>query len=527
MDARSLSRMRAWTESLTIGVFLCAVFAPMVDQVVRPSSVRDTKVELRAPAKFPDLPKSTRELVRFPTRFEAWHKDTFGLRDVLLHAHSLLRLSMLRSSPTPSLVLGKGDWVFSTTALAMEDHRGTLTMSPALLAEWQRFLERRRDYLAERKIEYLLVVAPSKDEVYPELLPPCFAPVGPTRLDQLLRQLEQHSDVEVLDLRSALRDEKRRDEGEDFSYYPLGIHWTDRGAYAGYAAIVRRLAQHRPDLAPLPREAFQVSLASDPGDSWADRLYLSDRLHQLRLAWSLREPGAFPRGDSATDRAAVYGRTDGRPLPRALLLHDSFGLQVRAALAEHFSELDCAWTMDLDPSRLDAIRPDVVIQLYNEGTLVRFMPVPTDEEDGDRAARRFEKSDDVLWKLPSGGGLTDGVETDLDDALARDQGTLVFEPRRENELLVLPEIEYPKDATLLLRIELETDEAGVLYAFFKTKYDPTYDRRRALRRSFAAGRSSVYLVLPPAEETGRLALRMGSMRARYRLHAMEIRRERS
>jgi len=527
VDARRIARIRAWTEGLTIGAFVAALFAPMVDQVLRPSSARDTVAEMRAPARFPNAPRSARELIAFPARFEAWHKDTFGLRDLLLRGHSRLRLSVLRSSPTPSVVPGEGDWIFSTTNQAMEDHRGELTTSPALLAEWQRFLERRRDYLAGRNIEYLLVVAPNKDEVYPERLASSYAPVGPTRLDQLLRQLEQHSDVKVLDLRAALREEKRRDEGEDFCYYPLGTHWTDRGAYAGYAAVVRQLALHRSGLAPLSRESFEVARAGDQGDSWAARLYLPGRLRQARFAWNLREPAATPREDPPNDRAAVYARSDGIARPRALLLHDSFGVQTRPMLAEHFSELDCTWAFDLDVAHLDAFRPDVVIQLYNESTLVRLMPVPTDEEDGGRAERRFETSDEVLWKLRTGEDRPDGVESDSAGSLTRDGGTLVFEPQRESELLHLPELEYPKDATLLLRIELETDEAGVLVVFFQTTYDPTFDRRRTLHRSFAAGRSSIYLVFPPSEATGRLALHIGSMRARYRLHALEIRRERS
>jgi hypothetical protein len=152
------------------------------------------------------------------------------------------------------------------------------------------------------------------------------------------------------------------------------------------------------------------------------------------------------------------------------------------------------------------------------------MPVSTNEEDGARSAERFEASREVVWKMPKG-GRPDGIEADAGASISREGGDLVLDAAGADELLYLPEMTYPTGSTLLLRIDLETGDEGILFVFYRTRYDPTYERRRALHRSFGKGRSAVFLVLPPAEETGRLALRLGSMQGRYRLHGIEIRRE--
>ena len=54
----------------------------------------------------------------------------------------------------------------------------------------------RRDWLAERGIKYLVVVAPNKNTVYPEMLPGGFEKAtDDSQLDQLLRYIKKNSIV--------------------------------------------------------------------------------------------------------------------------------------------------------------------------------------------------------------------------------------------------------------------------------------------------------------------------------------------
>lgn len=505
---------------LCSGLFLALIYAPLADQLVRPAYARDVRNEFRVAAARPELALDLASLESFPKAFEAWHGDTFGLRDKLLRWHNMLRWFALKSAPSERIVLGAQDWIFSRFNSALSDHRGALPLSTAELELWRVLLERRSAFLAERGIDFRFVVAPNKNQVYPELVPPRFAPIGPTRLDQLTRWLPERSDARVLDLRPALRAERANDRGDDLTYFPLGTHWTERGAYAAYAAVLGSLAGGSGVGAPLERSAFDVAPRGDDGDSWGGRLYMADLLRQANLGWTVREPRArMVEGElgSAFER---FERPDATALPRALFLHDSFGLPLRPWLAEHFRELDCRWTTDFDAEEIEAERPDVVIQLYVESTLMSLAPQPTLLEDRGATAERFAACPLVLWRF-SGSPGESGL--DSDSKLAYEGQSLLVMRERSDELLYLPELDYPRDHSLILCLEVESEQPGPLQVFFQTEDQRSYDRSRTVQGRLGRGHSEVYFVLPPLGVAGRLAVRVGSEAGTYRVGRIELR----
>ena len=520
MVRANLDRLRRSCRIACAAGFVLAIFAPLLDQLVRPAAARDSRHEFRAPAPQPRLVLEASALQAFPRQFEDWYQDTFGLRDMLLRWHNVLRWYVLSTSPSPRIVLGKQGWIFSRARSALEDHRGALPMHIGELERWRVFLERRRDWLSERGAAFVFVIPPNKNQVYPELVPERFAPIGPTRLDQLTAYLRQHSDLNVLDLRPALLEERRNDREEDWTYYPLGTHWTDRGAYAGYAALIERLSGSLPGLAPLPRQAFVVERRPDQGDSWAGRLYMSDLLQQHRIGWSVRAPRARLKESLEDGLRQRYERADAGSLPTGLFLHDSFGEPLRPWLAEHMSRLDCAWTADFEAELIDALRPDLVIQLLCEYTLVSLVPQSTPLEDGSSTRARFEAAQQVLWQLPT---PPDPHELDCDSSLVLEDGVLRLERARSEELLYLPELDYPPDRTMLMLVEVETQQAGLLQVYYGTAEAPGYHRNRAVQGRLVQGRSSTCFVLPPRGFAGRLALRIGSEPGSYTVHRIEIR----
>ncbi len=517
MEAATADRTRRLGQLLCAGGFLIAIYSPLVDQLVRPSAERDSRAEFRAPAPPPPLSVAAADLDAFPERFEAWFKDTFGLRDHMLRWHNALRWFVLYSAPDPSIVRGKRGWLFSTDRSVLEDHRGALTIQPVLLEEWRLCLERRRAWLSERGIDWLFALVPYKNQAYPEFLPARFAPIGPTRLEQLLGYLHGRSDLPLLDLRSVLQDEKRRDHGDDWTYFPLGTHWTQRGAYRGYAALIERLPLEIAGRAPLEPEAFAVAPTSQGEDNWAGRLYMQSLLPRACYGWTLREPHARLVAGSADGGEARYERSDDPDLPRGFFIHDSFGLPLRPWLAEHFSVLDCVWTSEFDSARIAATHPDVVIQLQSEYTLFEFVPQTTMLEDDGSTRARFEACTEVLWSLADPSAL------DSDSPLSTSGGGIALARGGPEEFLRLPPLAYPPDRALFLKVEVESPRPGPLQVFYQTVREPAYDRRRALLGEFEAGRSSIYLKLPPLELAGGLGLRIGHDPGTYVVNSIEIR----
>src|SRR5262249_5565752 len=129
------------------------------------------------------------------------------------------------------------------------------------LEYWRCVLEARRDWLAARGIRYLLVIAPDKQTIYPELLPAALRPPAASRHDQLLAHLRPHPRVNVLDWREPLRQAKA---GEQV-YHRTDSHWNERGAFVAYQQILAALSAWFPDLQALPRSAFQTATRPTSG----------------------------------------------------------------------------------------------------------------------------------------------------------------------------------------------------------------------------------------------------------------------
>ena len=370
MDPSSRQRWKGLDVLVTL-VFFVAIAAPGVGWLTLPREDAETlRRERRRPARLPRLLAGTWR--GFPERFEAHFGDTFGFRSTLVRAHNRLKWFVLNATPNDKVVPGENGWLYLIERQSLDAARGAVPFEPEDMNAWQALLEERHAWASAREITYLFVFAPTKGLVYPEHVPARYRRVGPSRADELLEHLERHSDVPVLDLRPALLAEKQNDAPGDYVYYPLGTHWTHRGAFVATREIVERLRPAVPRLRPLGEWEFRKRLVDQPGDTWAGRLYMEDLTAQD--VWSLRykggEPTAVPYPD--VQRGQLYER--GGDGPRIALHHDSFGELVMPMLATRASRLACFRKLRHDRRVLVAEKPDAIIDMFVTRTLVGVDP---------------------------------------------------------------------------------------------------------------------------------------------------------
>jgi hypothetical protein len=517
---------RAIFDGLLIGAFVVALAYPSVDPILRPHASRTALVEFRNPAPFPAHPRSIDEWTAYPQAFDAFFGDHFGLRDKLVRWHNLADWFVFGVSPTPKLVLGEGAWVFYDDDKSLEVYRGAYPLAARELEGWRRMLTARRDWLAQRGIRYLFVFVPNKDQVYPEHLPPPYAQRGTTRLDQLVECMRAHGDVDVLDLRPALVAEKANDAPEDFVYHRLGTHWTDRGAYAGYAALVEHLKHDYPALTPLARSSFRVEQTGE-GDSWAAHLYMDDLLRQSNFKWTLESPHA------TFDAAAVDGaetfqsdRADST-LPRALVLHDSFGPPLRPWLAENFSHLTWSWGWSFDArfTLIETEKPDIVIEMFVDRVLVQDYPQVSAALDADAEERAFDASTRVVAKFDGANlssALTPYGRTQFVPTPEPTEGGLALRIVRGMDGVLIPAVQFPTDADLIVAIDLVSYMDTGLDLFFRTKTETTFERRRVCNAPLKNGANRVLFRLYGADLAGPMFLHFRNPQV-YRLRSIELR----
>ena len=350
---------RAWTAGLVLA-FLVALVTPaavMLSGAEAPAATAE-KRELAPP---PAFPATWAALRAFPAAASRYFEDHFGLRAVLVRWQAVLRLRVLHVSASPDVILGRGGWLFYAGDGASEDIASAVPFTGDELEMWRSTLQHTQDWMRARGIAYVFVVAPDKHQVYPEELPKSVHRVGPdSRTEVLVRYLRDHSTVPVLDLRPVLAAAK---PGERL-YHRTDTHWNDRGAYVGYAAIVRALAVVGE---PVPRSAFDAPSRQVPGLDLAGMLGVTRALNEEDLPLVPRAPRRArvvepSRPDERYMDARIVMEQSDASRPRAVVFRDSFGSALVPFLSEHFSRAVYLWQYNVDPAIVLAEHAKVVIQ---------------------------------------------------------------------------------------------------------------------------------------------------------------------
>jgi len=355
----------AWDTRLTIAAFFAALWLPLLGAIALPeSSVSATENRFLAP--LPELAWSWERLRGYPGELEAYYDDHMGFRNSLIRSNARLWVTVLGSSPSDQLIVGKNGWFFFNHPTALEQYRGLARFTPEELRRWKEALEERRDWLAERGIGYVLILAPNKHVIYPEFMPDRYPRVGGDEQHaQLAEYLRLHSGLTVVDLMPPLLEAK----AEERVYHLTDTHWNDVGAYTAYLHILDGIDRVLPgfsessppaEVEPRRHTTPGMGLTSIVGLS---RSYSEDRLELRKTQPRARVSPEHRRGYKTRERQLLplaLGVDDPR-LPRAILFRDSFANALLPYLSENFRRILFVWSRDISPHLIEVEKPDVVL----------------------------------------------------------------------------------------------------------------------------------------------------------------------
>lgn len=521
MHPRTPTPARSLSDHVVLLVFALAIALPGAGRVLDPHAGDSARAERRTARPFPRVRLEASSLAVFPDRFELWWNDTFGFRGPLIRAHNLLKIYGFGVPPSNSLILGPDQWIFVTANRAIEAYRGVAPLSEAELQAWRNVLASRAAWLNTRDCEYVFVVAPDKPSVYDEYLPAGVTRGERTMMDQLIEHVSQDSGCLVVDVRDALQRAKRLDSGDDRVYYPYGTHWTERGAHAAYREILARLQERRPGPEGYPLWAYELLAVDHSDDHWGATLHIEDRLPpgSVVLRPHFRSRARIETIGSDT----VWTGPDER-LPRAVVLHDSFGPALFPFLAEHFSYMRTIGTLGFDPERVAAEDPDVVIQVIAERRLAAYLPSSAPTLTDSRDA--FESAPAVVWNLASAEALAQcegwrGAELEPQGP----DGTLPLLLKRSKpaEGLLTPPVDMPSGTSPVLRLVIESPRAQALTLLFRTPSSPEYHPGKAARVELEEGMNELHLQLVMPGIEGPLLVVPTGLRGNYVIHEFELR----
>jgi alginate O-acetyltransferase complex protein AlgJ len=360
-------------------VFLAALWLPTFDSFLKVDH-SPMPIENRAPAVRPVFPSELKDLKAYLAGWELYFNDHFGFRKLFIRTHGFFQKKLLHEG-SPDVLVGAAQWMYYVGNRELDDHMGLRVLKPEKLAEWQKLLETRRDWLAKRGIKYLFVVPPNKESIYPEHLPEwANNPGAVTVLDQFLAHMKAHSTVEILDLRPALKTAKQTAR----TYLYTDTHWNYYGAFMGYRAIITALAGQLPGLEPLTIDRFEIHSAPSNGGDLAKMLAQEQSTVERDYVTLVPRP-PLKAADEKTDASILEKKWAEEERPcfienpgqkyRAVMFRDSFTTNLKPFLGYNFQRIVFIWQREWNEGVIEHEKPDVVI----DEVLERYLdwPIPT------------------------------------------------------------------------------------------------------------------------------------------------------
>ncbi|PID41066.1 MAG: hypothetical protein CR981_04960 [Proteobacteria bacterium] len=363
-----------WLLILTFIVFLCT---PPIKMFLTQKSYFSF-TEKRALAHFPHSPQSPEQIRPFFKGVDTYFDDHFGFRGFFIYRYQ--REVRKRFGITGSQTLvhqGINGWLYLGQTDSLLDYAGKNLLSQDELKNWVEHYQKKRTWLAEKGIQYLLIAAPDKQRIYPEHLMENWQELyAPGRLQQLIEARPEIAQRELITLAGPL---KKAKSTKKQVYLKSDTHWTRYGAYLAYLQIIKKLSEY------FPGESFRTNFAfsgpkpvmcspkqqkhcGDLAKMLLDFEPIEDQVKFLFPYRSCAKPVSFTATLSnlpaAEDKPTLVKKCQGKKL-KAVIFRDSFFVALEPYVSENFGEVIYLWK-SYDQQNIEEIlpffKPDIVIE---------------------------------------------------------------------------------------------------------------------------------------------------------------------
>ncbi len=344
--------------------------------------------ERRAMTEKPELDWSF--LDPFPRDYEAYYNDHFNWRNYFVNANAYLNYHAFGQSALPDkVVVGKDGWLFKS-GFQLDMYRGKFQFNQEQLESLRKELQRRKEAVEAIGGKYYLSIPPLKHHLYAEYLPDNIRRINPeSSAQQLAEYLQQHSDIDYIDLFGPLKALKDRDGRR--LYLKTDHHWNDYAALFACKVLMDQLREDFPALEPVALDQFMVDSVTYDGMLLAEMLGLEKDMPETlpvirsKVPYSAKDsPRSYPvpHDFPYPEEYCIAKTTTHTNVPKLMMVRESFANPMVKIMAEHFSEsvfLFDNWKHQFHGDILEKEQPDIYIQFVWEGLIFNLLENPPAE----------------------------------------------------------------------------------------------------------------------------------------------------
>lgn len=356
---------------LYIFIFIVILLTPSIVKILS-LEPKNKNTENRKLAPKPKL----RFDATYPSEFEAYYNDNFGLRNSIINYTSILKVKYLKVSTNSKTVqIGDDGYLFynafntNTTAYNISQ--------PILDSILNKQIELKNNY-QNNGIKYIAGYWPNKHTVYPEYLPSLMRDIAAKSCNysnNISNYLEKNGIV-FFNVSESLINNK----GKDHLYYKLDTHWNANGTYLAYKEFCKQTFNDL-HITPFDKDEFSITyrhvlkgdltvmLGIEEIDYFFDdrpNYVLKDKTKNFKL-----EPtDGYPKGTYITTNTECNNNDT------LLVYCDSYSNMFRTFLSLHFRKVIYIWTYPFSSHPFDIkevekkSNPTIVLNCCVE----RFLP---------------------------------------------------------------------------------------------------------------------------------------------------------
>lgn len=345
-------------KNLMTAIFWMMLLGPNLLFSFMPSRADGVNPEKRELASFPEFTKEGYEA--YPMALQNYVNDHAAFRSSFLSANAILNLKLFGHADSREVLAGRDGWFYFIGGEALKDFLGTNRFSQESLAYINDCVQKTADYYRSRGTEFVVLLAPNKEAVYPEYLPAGYEQVSEiTKSEELIAYLRANSDVTILDPRDYFRQNK-----EYLWYYKTDTHWNDAAGFVASQMIIEAAGG-----TPVSIDDVTISYHNFQEGDLTKLFHLPQSMsHDVSASVSgYLEDTVITMTDINGNGSIVYEETSRAPDNRHIaFFRDSFGTALTATLPKYFKNVDFYHWQVFEPAFLEERKPDILVYEIGE-----------------------------------------------------------------------------------------------------------------------------------------------------------------
>lgn len=213
--------MRKYLPTLFLIIFLAVLLVPSLGLFVWGPSESENGEELTMPVLYSEEEGFNRNYLQdLGTLFES----RFALRKQLVTAYSMITGKIFGTSSQSGVIVGEEDWLFFNDTLA--DYQRTNILTDRQMHNAVRHLELVNEYCESNGIDFLFVIAPNKNTLYPQYMPYYLIQGEGLSNRQILDGMLDDTNVDYIDFGTV----DAFNDPDAVYYFHRDSHWNNTGA---------------------------------------------------------------------------------------------------------------------------------------------------------------------------------------------------------------------------------------------------------------------------------------------------------